>query len=71
MTLTLIASSLSQRAFMALGIEEIAYVKPIGESAGSAYAIHAADGTRLAVVEDRLVAFAIIRRNDLEPASLH
>jgi hypothetical protein len=71
MTLTLIANSLSQRAFKALGIEEIAYVKPIVEGIGLTYAIHAADGTRLAVVEDRLVAFAMIRRNDLEPASLH
>jgi hypothetical protein len=71
MTLKLIANSLSQRAFKALGIEDIAYVKPIVASTGSAYAIHAADGTRLAVVEDRLVAFAMIRSNDLEPASLH
>jgi hypothetical protein len=71
MTFRLIANSLSQRAFKALGIEEIAYVKPIVEGTGSTYAIHAADGTRLAVVEDRLAAFAMIRRNDLEPASLH
>jgi hypothetical protein len=71
MTLTPSATSLSPRAFRALGIEEIAYVKPIVESTGPTYAIHAADGTRLAVVADRLVAFAMIRRHDLEPASLH
>jgi len=71
MTLTLIANSLTERAFKALGIEEIAYVKPIVDGTGSACAIHAADGTRLAVVEDRHVACAMIRRNDLEPASLH
>ena len=71
MTPTLSAISLSPRAFKAFGIEEIAYVKPIVESTGLSYAIHAADGTRLAVVEDRLVAFAMIRRHDLEPASLH
>jgi hypothetical protein len=35
------------------------------------YEIYAADGTRLAVVEDRLVAIAMIRRHDLEPATLH
>jgi len=70
MILPLDAVSLSPRAFKALGIEEIAYVKPVIESTGSTYEIHAADGTRLAVVEDRLVAFAMIRRHDLEPASL-
>jgi hypothetical protein len=71
MMLTLIANSLSERAFKALGIEEIAYVKPIIDGTGSTCAIHAADGTRLAVVADRQVAFSMIRRNDLEPASLH
>jgi hypothetical protein len=64
------AASLSPRAFKALGIEEIAYVKPVVDSKGSNYEIHAADGTRLAVVDDRLVALAMIRRHDLEPASL-
>jgi hypothetical protein len=63
--------SLSQRAFAGLGRNELAYVKPIVVDNGSSYAIHAADGTRLAVVEDRLVAEAMIRGNDLEPASLH
>ena len=71
MILPLGAVSLSPRAFKALGIEEIAYVKVVIEDTGSTYEVHAADGTRLAVVEDRLVAFAMIRRHDLEPASLH
>jgi hypothetical protein len=35
MMLTLIANSLSERAFKALGIEEIAYVKPIIDGTGS------------------------------------
>src|SRR5690242_19885147 len=55
MALALIANSLSERAFKALGIEDIAYVKPIGEGGRSTYAIHAADGSQLAVVEDGLV----------------
>ena len=54
-----------------LGLEEIAYVKPIVEHDEPAYAIHAADGTRLAVLADRLAAFAMIRCHDLEAASLH
>jgi hypothetical protein len=62
--------SLSSRSFADFGLEEIAYVKPVAENDKRAYEIHAANGTRLAVVEDRLVAMAMIRRHDLEPASL-
>ena len=71
MILTPSAVSLSSRNFANLGLEEIAYVKPTVENTKQSYAIHAADGTRLAVVEDRLVAVAMIRRHDLEPISLH
>lgn len=65
------AVSLTSGSLASLGLEHVAYVKPIVENAGAAYAIHAADGTRLAVVADRLVAVAMIRRHDLEAASLH
>jgi hypothetical protein len=63
--------SLSARAFAALGLKEIAYVRPIVASTGTTFAIHAADGTEVAVVGDRLVAVAMIRRYDLEPSGLH
>jgi hypothetical protein len=71
MTLTPSAVSLSPRTFATLGLEKTAYVRPVLENTKQSYAIHAADGTRLAVVEDRLVAVAMIRRHDLEPSSLH
>lgn len=71
MTLTPNTVSLSSRSFATLGLEKIAYVKTIVENIKPTYAIHASDGTQPAVVEDRLVAVAMIRRNDLEPASLH
>ena len=61
MILMLSGLSLPPRAFKALGIEEIAYVKAVIERTGSTYQIHAADGMRLAAVEDRLVAFAMIQ----------
>jgi hypothetical protein len=63
--------SLTSRGFASLGLEQVAYVKPIVAGADPTYAIHAADGTRLAVVTDRLVAIAMVRQHDLEPASLH
>ena len=35
------------------------------------YAVHAADGTQIAVLPDRNVAFATVRQHDLEPLSVH
>ncbi len=35
------------------------------------YAVHDADGNRLALAPDRRVAFALARRNDMVPVSVH
>jgi hypothetical protein len=35
------------------------------------YAVHDADGNRLALTPDRHVAFALARRNDMVPVSVH
>ncbi|HUF86360.1 MAG TPA: DUF1150 family protein [Thermohalobaculum sp.] len=35
------------------------------------YALHDAEGNRLAVAPDRRLAFALARRNDLSPVSVH
>jgi len=35
------------------------------------FALHDADGKRLALAPDRRIAFAIARRNDLTPLSVH
>ena len=35
------------------------------------YAVHRADGERLALVRDRGMAFALARQNDLAPVSTH
>jgi hypothetical protein len=37
----------------------------------SGYAVHAADGTQIALLPDRDVAFATVRQHDLEPVSVH
>lgn len=55
-----------------LGIEQVAYVKPVTLEDGQiAFAIHAADGQEIAMLADRDVAFATVRQNDLEPVSVH
>lgn len=35
------------------------------------YAVHDADGERLALVADRRLAFVLARQNDLAPVSVH
>jgi hypothetical protein len=35
------------------------------------YAVHDADGQRLALVKDRTLAFVLARQNDFAPVSVH
>jgi hypothetical protein len=53
------------------GVPDIAYVKPVVVDGNAGYAIHAADGTQMAVIADRDIAFAVVRQNELEPVSVH
>lgn len=66
-----ILEEMSPSDFASLGLQELAYVKPVEVEGGTGYAIYAADGTQLTVVDDRETAFAVIRQNDLEPVSAH
>ena len=61
---------LSPDEFAALGIEDLAYVKP-KQGGGELYAIHTADGSEVAVVEGRELAFATVTQNELKPLSVH
>ena len=54
-----------------LGLSHVAYVKPVTVEGHTAYSIHAADGTEMAVMDNRDVAFSAIRVHDLEPMSVH
>ena len=69
--------------FNNLDTERLVYVRPVEvadlpedvqvEAAGSKkiYAVHAADGARLALVRDRSMAFILARQNDFAPVSVH
>ena len=35
------------------------------------YAVHSAEGERLALVRDRSLAFILARQNDMEPVTVH
>jgi hypothetical protein len=63
--------NLSLREMAMLGIEELAYIKPIEISGTQAYAVFSANGEQLAVVPNRAVALATVRHNDMEPSSVH
>ena len=62
---------ISTRDFAVLGVEDVAFVKPVEADGKTAYSIHAADGTEMGLVSEREVAFAAVRQHDLEPLSVH
>ncbi len=62
---------ISTRDFAMLGVEDVAFVKPVEADGRTAYSIHAADGTEMGLVSEREVAFAAVRQHDLEPLSVH
>jgi hypothetical protein len=53
------------------GLETLAYIKPVTVDGQKFHSVHAADGTPLAVIAERELAFATVRQHDLEPTSVH
>ncbi len=62
---------MSDQDMAILGLQDVAYVKPVVVDGQDAFSIHAADGTTIAIMADREVAVATIRQHDLEPVSVH
>ena len=54
-----------------LGVSQIAYIKPVVVDGSQGFAIHAADGTPMAVAGDREVAIAAILQHEMQPVSVH
>jgi hypothetical protein len=59
------------RELALFGMQDIAYIKQVMVDDAVGYAVHAADGTQIAVLADREVAFATVRQHELEPLSVH
>jgi hypothetical protein len=55
----------------ALGVSHIAYVKPVVVNGTAGFAIHAADGTPMALAGDRATAMAAIVQHEMLPLSVH
>jgi len=62
---------MSARELALFGMQDMAYIKRVIVNDVAGYAVHAADGTQIAVLPDRNVAFATVRQHDLEPLSVH
>ncbi len=62
---------ISEAQLARLGMEEIAFVKPVMTENGPAFAIHAADGTPMAIASNRPLAQAAIIQNDMLPSLVH
>lgn len=62
---------ISPQEFALFGMQDVAYVKRVVVNDEAAFAIHAADGTQVAILRDREVASATVRQHELEPLSVH
>ena len=64
--------TLAEDAFLSLGAQQIAYVKPIDLPDGAhAFGIFSADGKPIAAAPSIEIAQALIRQHELEAALVH
>jgi hypothetical protein len=62
---------MSARELALFGMQDLAYIKAVVVDGTTGYAVHAADGTQIAMLSNREVAFVTVRQHDLEPVSVH
>lgn len=62
--------SLSPQDFLNFGLQDVAYVRPVFEDGKQRYAVHAANGMPLSVLDDENDALSAIFQNDLEAATV-
>jgi len=56
---------------MQLGMADVAYVKPVLLDGHTAFAIHAADGSPMAMAADCELAVAAIVQHEMQPLMVH
>lgn len=71
MTITNELRGLSRQDLALLGVQDVAYVRAVRTRGRQVFKVYAADGTEIAVLDDRDVAFATVRQHGLEPLSVH
>jgi hypothetical protein len=63
--------TMTPAAFAALGMEQIAYIKPIVVDGQTGFGIYTANGQQVAVMPNRDLAIEAVRQNDLAPLLVH
>ena len=64
-------TTISAQDLMVLGLNQMAYIRPVVENGQHLFAVHAADGTRLGLMPTRDTAVGALLQHDLEPVALH
>jgi hypothetical protein len=62
---------ISEQQLAALGVSHIAYLKPVTVNGMQGIAIHAADGTPMAVAGNWEIAAAVVLQHEMVPLSVH
>ena len=62
---------ITQDQLQQLGVSQLAYVKPVMLNGAAMFALHAADGSPMAVAEDRNLALAAIVEHEMIPTLVH
>ena len=62
---------LTHQDFLDIGLHQVAYIKRIDDKESDSYAVHAADGSQITVMESYDMAMATIKVNDLYPVTVH
>ena len=65
------ARRISSEELEFLGMDEVAYVKPVMTPTGLAFAIYAADGRQVGLASTEPVAAAMIIQNEMMPKLVH
>ena len=62
---------MTQEQLGQLGVSALAYIKPVMMNGTAAFAIHAADGSPMAVATERDLAIAAVVQHEMMPALVH
>ncbi|MEM6781228.1 MAG: DUF1150 family protein [Pseudomonadota bacterium] len=63
---------ISVQDFLSMGVDQIAYIKPIQmDDNHTGFSVHAADGRQISMIDSYPSAVALIQQNDMHPITLH
>jgi hypothetical protein len=60
------AAYISAQDLLSLGVDDVAYVRPVRMMGRTMFAVHAADGTPISIAEDEVAAHTLISGQDLD-----